>query len=288
MTLILHGAALGAESVRTAQTLLAAPAPQAHGRLVDGAPRAWRYAVGRPDAPTRERFDAWCHAQALDAAWFADTVPALRDFGLLAMDMDSTLVTIETIDEVADFCGRKAEVAAITEAAMRGEITDYRESLRRRVALLDGLDTEALASVYHQRMQLSPGAEALVAAARAAGLKTLLVSGGFTFFTDRLRDRLGLDFARSNTLGLRDGKLDGTVVGEIVDAEVKARTVAEVCAELGIATSRAIVMGDGANDLKMMKIAGLSVAFRAKPVVRAQASLAFDHCGLDGLLDVLR
>lgn len=288
MNLILHGAALNADQLRAAQALLAGVAPRAHGRTIDSQPRAWRFEFDAIEPAKRAAIESWCQDHRADAAWFDGDIPALGDYDLLAMDMDSTLVTIETIDEVADFCGRKAQVAAITEAAMRGEISDYSESLRRRVALLAGLDAAALARVYEERMKLSPGAEALVAAARAAGLKTLLVSGGFTFFTDRLRARLGLDFARSNTLGMRDDALDGTVVGEIVDADVKARTVAQVCAQLGVPTSRAIVMGDGANDLKMMKLAGLSVAFRAKPVVRAQASLAFDHCGLDGLLDILR
>jgi phosphoserine phosphatase len=288
MNLILHGAALDADQLRKAQALLAGPVPQPHGRLIGGRPHAWRFEFDAIAPAQRAAIDTWCQQHQVDAAWFDGEVPALGDYALLAMDMDSTLVTIETIDEVADFCGRKAQVAAITEAAMRGEITDYSESLRRRVALLAGLDATALARVYEERMKLSPGAETLVAAAQAAGLKTLLVSGGFTFFTDRLRQRLNLDFARSNTLGMRDDALDGTVVGEIVDADVKARTVAQVCEQLGVPTSRAIVMGDGANDLKMMKLAGLSVAFRAKPVVRAQASLAFDHCGLDGLLDILR
>ncbi|MEK6350526.1 MAG: phosphoserine phosphatase SerB [Burkholderia sp.] len=225
----------------------------------------------------------YCGTHGLDYA-FVDAGRRLADFGLLAMDMDSTLITIECIDEIAAFCGLKEQVAAITEASMRGEIKDFNESLTRRVALLAGLDASALARVYDERLQLSPGAEAMLAGAKATGLKTLLVSGGFTFFTDRLKARLGLDFAYANTLEIVDGKLTGKVVGEIVDAEVKARTVRETCAALGIETSRAIAMGDGSNDLKMMAAAGLSVAFRAKPVVREAASVAFDHVGLDGLL----
>jgi len=238
-----------------------------------------------PDADPLQRpdIDAYCGAHRLDYAFVAPGA-TLADFGLVAMDMDSTLITIECIDEIADFCGLKAEVAAITEASMRGEIKDFNESLTRRVALLKGLDASALERVYEERLQLSPGAENMLAGARAAGLKTLLVSGGFTFFTEKLKARLGLDFTRANTLEIVDGKLTGKVVGEIVNADVKARTLRETCAQLGIATERAIAMGDGSNDLKMMAEAGLSVAFRAKPVVRESASVAFNFVGLDGLL----
>ncbi|WP_213295356.1 phosphoserine phosphatase SerB [Paraburkholderia sacchari] len=227
--------------------------------------------------------DVYCGTHQLDFA-FIEPDRTLAGFGLVAMDMDSTLITIECIDEIADFCGLKAEVAAITEAAMRGEIKDFNESLTRRVALLKGLDASALERVYEERLQLSPGAEKMLAGAKAAGLKTLLVSGGFTFFTERLKARLGLDFTRANTLEIVDGKLTGHVVGEIVNAEVKARTLVETCAQIGIEPRRAIAMGDGSNDLKMMAEAGLSVAFRAKPVVRESASVAFNFVGLDGLL----
>jgi phosphoserine phosphatase len=230
----------------------------------------------------------------LDAAAFAVGVDAtltpagrsLADFRLVAMDMDSTLITIECIDEIADMQGLKPQVAAITEAAMRGEL-DFSESLTRRVALLEGLDASALQRVYDERLRISMGGEAMLKAVQAAGLKTLLVSGGFTFFTDRLKPRLGLDHTHANTLEVVDGKLTGRVLGGIVDAEEKKRTVERVCAELGIAPARAIVMGDGANDLRMMGIAGLSVAFRAKPVVREQADVALNFSGLDGLLTIL-
>ena len=235
------------------------------------------------DADPRQRADveAYCAAHRLDFAF----VPARRlsDFGLLALDMDSTLITIECIDEIADFCGMKAQVAAITEASMRGELRDFGDSLTRRVALLAGLDAAVLERVYDERLRLSPGAEALLAAARAAGLRTLLVSGGFTFFTERLRARLGLDFTRANALETAGGKLTGRVTGEIVDADVKARTLRETCAQLGIAPDRAIAVGDGSNDLKMMAAAGFSVAFRAKPAVRAAAHAALDYAGLDGV-----
>jgi phosphoserine phosphatase len=233
----------------------------------------------------KAQVDAAAHAAGIDAT-FIDAGRTLADFKLVAMDMDSTLITIECIDEIADMQGLKPQVSAITEAAMRGEL-DFSESLQRRVALLEGLPVEALARVYEERLRISPGGEAMLAAVQAAGLKTLLVSGGFTFFTERLQARLGLDTTHANVLEAQDGKLTGRVVGGIVDAEEKMRTVQRVCTELGIAPAQAIVMGDGANDLKMMGIAGLSLAFRAKPVVRAQADVALNFTGLDGLLAIL-
>ena len=205
--------------------------------------------------------------------------------------MDSTLINIECVDEIADAAGRKAEVAAITEAAMRGEITDYKESLRQRVALLKGVTVAHMQQVYEQRLQLNPGAAELVAACQRAGLKTLLVSGGFTFFTDRIRDRLKLDFTRSNVLEVQHGVLTGRMVdqpwGDICDGAQKRRMLLETCAQLGIAPRQAIAMGDGANDLPMMGEAGVSVAYHAKPAVRAQAMVAIDSGGLDRLLEVV-
>jgi phosphoserine phosphatase len=215
----------------------------------------------------------------------------LSDFKLIALDMDSTLINIECVDEIADAAGRKAEVAAITEAAMRGEITDYKESLRQRVALLEGVPVTALHEVYERRLRLNPGAETLVRAAQAAGLKTLLVSGGFTFFTDRIRDRLKIDFTRSNVLGVDDGHLSGRMVdqpwGDICDGEEKKRMLLETCAQLQIDPKHAIAIGDGANDLPMMGVAGLSVAYHAKPKVREKAMVAIDQGGLDRLLEVV-
>ena len=215
----------------------------------------------------------------------------LSNFKLVAFDMDSTLINIECVDEIAAAAGRKAEVAAITEAAMRGEIADYKESLRRRVILLKGVPVAALEQVWRERLQLNPGAEALVRALQAAGLKTLLVSGGFTFFTDRVRDRLGLDFTRSNVLEIEDGHLTGRMVdqpwGDICDGEEKKRMLLQTCEQLGLSPQQAIAVGDGANDLPMMGVAGLSVAYHAKPKVREQAMVQINAGGLDRLLEVL-
>lgn len=246
---------------------------------------AWR-CVDVADSPSIRSQIEEASLQARVDATFIEPGRKLSDFGLLAMDMDSTVITIECIDEIADMQGLKPQVAAITEAAMRGEI-EFAESLTRRVALLEGLDANALQKVYDERLKFSPGAEALISAAHAASVKTLLVSGGFTFFTDRVRQRLNLDYSHANVLEVMDGRLTGKVVGGIVDAEEKKRTVERVCAELGIPPRKAIVMGDGANDLKMMSVAGLSVAYRAKPVVRAQADVALNFSGLDGILALL-
>ncbi|WP_073219930.1 phosphoserine phosphatase SerB [Massilia sp. CF038] len=237
-------------------------------------------------ASVRQAVETAAAAARVDAT-FIEAGRTLADFKLVAMDMDSTLITIECIDEIADMQGLKAQVSEITEAAMRGEL-DFSASLMRRVALLEGLEASALERVYSERLAISMGGEAMLAGVQAAGLKTLLVSGGFTFFTDRLKQRLGLDYTHANQLEIADGKLTGRVVGGIVDADEKRRTVERVCAEMGIAPAQAIVMGDGANDLKMMGIAGLSLAFRAKPVVRAQAGIALNYTGLDGLLTILR
>lgn len=233
----------------------------------------------------KQTIDAAAAQARLDATFIA-AGRSLADFKLVAMDMDSTLITIECIDEIADMQGLKPQVSEITEAAMRGEL-DFAASLTRRVALLEGLDAGALERVYRERLAISMGGEAMLAGVRAAGLKTLLVSGGFTFFTARLKERLGLDFTHANELEIVGGKLTGRVVGGIVDADEKKRTVERVCAQMGIEPRQAIVMGDGANDLKMMDIAGLSLAFRAKPVVRAQAGIALNYTGLDGLLTIL-
>ena len=216
---------------------------------------------------------------------------SLSSFKLIAFDMDSTLINIECVDEIADAVGRKAEVAAITEAAMRGEIADYKESLRMRVALLKGVSVASMDEVYRERLRLNPGAAVLVAACKAAGLKVLLVSGGFTFFTDRVRDEQAIDFTRSNVLEIENGLLTGRMVnqpwGDICDGDEKKKMLLQTCAQLGISAQQAIAMGDGANDLPMMGAAGLSVAYHAKPQVRAQAMVAINEGGLDRLLEVL-
>jgi len=255
-------------------------------------------AVGRgadPDNPLPWNTD---HRPALSPIEFAPGLVlrgispplSLPDFRLIAFDMDSTLINIECVDEIADAAGRKAEVAAITEAAMRGEITDYKDSLRRRVALLRGVPVAAMEQVWSDRLRLNPGAEALVDACRDAGLRTLLVSGGFTFFTDRVRDRLRLDFTRSNVLEVAEGALTGRLVdqpwGDICDGAEKRRMLLQTCARIGCEPRQAIAVGDGANDLPMMGEAGLSVAYHAKPRVREQAMVSIERGGLDRLLEV--
>ena len=220
----------------------------------------------------------------------------LSGFKLIAFDMDSTLINIECVDEIADAVDRKAEVAAITEAAMRGEITDFKDSLRRRVALLRGVTIADMERVYVERLRINPGAAELIAACKAAGMKVLLVSGGFTFFAERVRDTLGIDFMRANVLEVRSGpncgELTGHMVdqawGDICDGAEKRRTLLEVASLLNIEPSQCIAVGDGANDLPMMGAAGLSVAYHAKPKVREQAMVAINEGGLDRLLEVLR
>ena len=278
MNLILQG-------LSTDQSTIHRIAALAHAQhVINIKPNVYRCEGVSQSDTLKAEIDTACYAAKLDYA-FMPSGRSLSDFKLVVMDMDSTLITIECIDEIADMQGLKPQVAEITEAAMRGEI-EFRESLTRRVALLKGLDASALQRVYDERLQLSPGAEKMLATVKAAGLKTLLVSGGFTFFTDRMKVRLGLDYTHSNVLEIADGKLTGKVIGGIVDADEKKQMTLRVCAELNISPSQAIIMGDGANDLKMMGIAGMSVAFRAKPIVRAQADIALNFVGLDGILNL--
>ena len=206
------------------------------------------------------------------------------DIKILAMDMDSTLINIECIDEIADFTGKKAAVAQITEATMRGEIKDFQESLRRRVAFLEGVSADALEAVYRERLQPNPGAAELLAGANERGLYTLLVSGGFTFFTEKLRQQLGFKQAQANNLEIIDGKLTGKVVGSIVDGAAKAAYLDEACRLLGCTKANAMTIGDGANDLIMMNGSGISIAYKAKPIVKEKADAAFDRVGLDAAL----
>lgn len=245
------------------------------------AEHAWRLAA----AQARDEIAPYCIANRLDYGF----VPHERkptDFGLLVMDMDSTLISIECIDEIADMQGLKPQVAAITEAAMRGEI-DFAQSLRRRVALLEGLDEHALQRVYDERLQLNPGAGIMLSRLKESGIRTLLVSGGFVFFTERLKARLGLDYTRANTLEIAGGKLTGRVLGKVFDAQGKADWLVKTRDELKLRREQVIAMGDGANDLKMMAQAGISIAYHAKPVVREQASYALNFAGLDGLVNLL-
>ena len=221
-----------------------------------------------------------------------NTPLCLSDFRLIAFDMNSTLINIECVDEIADAAGRKAEVAAITEAAMQGMITDYKESLRQRVALLKGVPETYLTEVFEQRLRINPGAQASVTAAKQAGLTTLLVSGGFTFFSSRVKGQLGIDFARSNQLEIEGGLLTGRMLdqawGDICDGEEKRRTLLDLASLMGISPKQTIAVGAGANDLPMMGVAGLSVAYHAKPAVRAHAKVAINTGGLDRLLEVLK
>ena len=236
------------------------------------------------DYQTQEGVAAYCAGAKLDFA-FVPVPRRLADFGLVAMDMDSTLITIECIDEIADLQGVKPQVAAITASAMRGEI-EYPESLRRRLALLAGLDEAALQHVYDERLRLSPGAERMLERLRWLRIKTLLVSGGFTFFTERLKQRLSLDYTLSNTIEIKNGKLTGKVLGPIVDAQAKAAKLRELRDGLRLTRDQIIAIGDGANDLAMMAEAGVSIAYHAKPVVREKATYCFDYVGLDGLLNL--
>lgn len=206
---------------------------------------------------------------------------------LLVMDMDSTLINIECVDEIADFLQLKPDVSEITESAMRGEI-DFETSLRKRVALLKGLEVSALEKVYEQRLQLNPGAEIMLLGLKNQGIKTALVSGGFTFFTERLQKRLNLDYCQANLLGEANGKLTGEVVGDVCGAQTKADFLLARCEELDIFPSQTIAMGDGANDLLMMREAGLSIAYHAKPAVQAEAATSLNYCGLEGVLGLLQ
>jgi phosphoserine phosphatase len=237
------------------------------------------------DRQSSEAVARQCETAQLDFG-FVPEGRRLNDFGLAVMDMDSTLIGIECIDEIADMQGLKPQVSAITAAAMRGDI-DFGESLRSRVALLRGLSESALEKVYRERLRLSPGAETLLAGLKAANIKILLVSGGFTYFTERLKTRLKLDYSAANVLELSDGTLTGNLVGEIVDANGKASWLERIRGDLGLAREQVVAIGDGANDLAMLAAAGVSIAYRAKPVVQRQTVYAINHCGLDAVLNLL-
>ena len=249
-------------------------------RIEQIATHAWRL----HDAKPHDAVASLCQEHQLDYG-FVRPNQRLSDFGLVVMDMDSTLIAIECIDEIADLVHLKPQVSAITEAAMRGEM-DFAESLRRRVALLAGLEESALQRVYDERLRLNPGAENLLGKLKELGIKTLLVSGGFVFFSERLKQRLGLAYAHANTLEIVNGKLTGKVLGHILDAQGKADSLVRVRDELGLQPQQVIALGDGANDLKMLAQAGVSIAYHAKPIVRSQAMYAFNFVGLDGLVNL--
>lgn len=270
--LIIQGEEVGTPDLKALAKMTAAAA------IEQVAPQAFRLCCAR----RVEEVGPFCDAARLDWGY----VPAgqrLAGFGLLAVDMDSTLISIECIDELADIAGVKDEVAALTAAAMDGAL-DFAQSLRRRVALLAGLPATALEQVYGERLTLNPGAERLLREVKRAGLKTMLVSGGFTFFTERLKDRLGFDYAAANTLEIADGRLTGRVLGELVDAERKAAELRRIRDILALSRAQVIAVGDGANDLKMLREAGVSIAYRAKPVVRQEATYVINYVGLDGIL----
>jgi phosphoserine phosphatase len=275
MRLVIQGPSITPESLAHLATLVGTQAT----RIADTA-HVFRA------VESNEAVSHYCREQGLDCAFVPDELN-LDQVGLVVMDMDSTLISIECIDEIADMYGLKPQVAEITESAMRGEI-EFAESLRRRVALLNGLDESALQRVYDERLRLNPGAEYMLGELKKHGIRTLLVSGGFTFFTDRLKTKLGLDYAYSNTLEIIDGKLTGKVLGNILDAQGKADSLIRIREELGLIKEQVIAVGDGANDLKMMAAAGAGIAYHAKPVVQTQATFALNHSGLGGVVHLLR
>lgn len=257
-------------------------------RLIGGSTQFMQIAEHAYYLPTNETdieaVRAFCAEQQIDCAFVPDN-QRLNRYGLCVMDMDSTLINIECIDEIADMMGVKPEISKITEAAMRGEL-DFAASLRKRVALLKGLDESALQRVIDERLQANPGAHEWIAACKANNIKTMVVSGGFTMFANHVKALLGLDYAVSNTFEIVDGKLTGHILGDIVDADRKAQELLKLRDQLGLKPEQTIGIGDGANDLKMMSAAGVGVAYHAKPIVQQQATYALNHTGLDGVINL--
>jgi phosphoserine phosphatase len=277
MDLVIQAPAIGVAELTQIAALSGAQGIHA----VDG---GGQQAYRLPRIQSRAGVAEFCAAARLDCAFVPPDL--VRDrVRVVAMDMDSTLITIECIDEIADTLGIKSHVAAITASAMRGEI-DFKESLKRRVALLEGLSESVLERVYEERLRLSPGAERMLSGFKAVGAKTLLVSGGFTYFTDRLKLRLGFDETASNTLEIADGRLTGRVAEPIVDAGEKAARLSSMRKRYASSDGIVVAIGDGANDLPMLKAADVSIAYHAKPLVRAQASYAVNHCGLGAVLNL--
>jgi phosphoserine phosphatase len=274
MNLVVQGSVLSSEALAELAALCGAADTVALGKT------AWRFSA----VQQRDEIEPWCAERRLDCAWVPEN-RRLADLRLVTMDMDSTLVTIESIDEMGELLGIRDSIAAVTEQAMRGEI-DYPESLRRRVALLAGLEEQALERICEERMHLSPGAEVLVQRCRELGIRTLLVSGGFSLFTTWLQRRLGIDAVLSNELEIENGRLTGRVVGGIVDGAAKAQKLRTELSQLGIPRAHAVAIGDGANDIPMMGAAGVSIAYRAKTIVRRHATHALDYSGLDGVLNL--
>lgn len=271
-TIIFHSNTLNFEQIKTIERVYGKPVKQSN-----------HFRITLAQQPTSEALRSLAEEINVDINLLPDGFDG-AEVKLIISDMDSTLISIECVDEIADYVDLKPQVAAITEAAMRGEL-NFEESLKERVSLLKGLDTNALQYVYSDRLTLNPGAEKLVSKMRDKGVKFALVSGGFTFFTEKLKKQLGLNYTRANVLEESGGTLTGEVLGGIIGAQAKADFLHELCKELGIKPSQVIAVGDGANDLLMMKEAGLSVAYHAKPTVQADALTSLNYAGLDAILD---